>query len=231
MRQAHIAIPLTKIKYGFIVLTPTLALLGFATEVADHLFGFSKRDTLIRLFNLAMECNIPNWYASALLLICAGLLAAIAMAAAAEKNAYRRHWAALALIFVYISIDETAQLHEQANRPLRHALDVDGIFHYAWVIPATAILLILAAVYWRFLWALPLRSRRLFLAAAACYIGGALGTEFFVNHWVTLHGTDPVYGMLNVLQETMELTGLSIFIVALLGHLRESIGELCIRVE
>ncbi len=231
MRQARIVIPLTKIKYCFFILTPTLAVFGFATEVADHLFGFSKRDTLIRLFNLAMECNIPNWYASALLLICAGLLAAIALAAGPEKEAYRRHWAALALIFIYISIDETAQLHEQINRPLRRALDVDGVFHYAWVIPAMAFLAVLTAVYRRFLLALPPRSRRLFLAAAVCYVGGALGTEFFVNHWVTQYGTDPVYGMLNVLQETMELTGLCIFIVALLGHLRDSVGELTIRVE
>ena len=126
MSQARIAIPLARIKLWFLIVTPSLALLGFASEVADHLFDFSKRDTLVRLFNMVMECNIPNWYASALLLACAGLLTAIVLATPPGKGAYRGHWLALALIFVYISIDETVQLHELINRPLRHTFDLGG---------------------------------------------------------------------------------------------------------
>ncbi|MBT3334592.1 MAG: hypothetical protein HN394_24065 [Rhodospirillaceae bacterium] len=231
MSQARIAIPLARIKLWFLIVTPSLALLGFASEVADHLFDFSKRDTLVRLFNMVMECNIPNWYASALLLACAGLLTAIVLATPPGKGAYRGHWLALALIFVYISIDETVQLHELINRPLRHTFDLGGMLYYAWVIPACAIVAVLAVAYWRFLGALSAPTRRLFVLAAVVYVGGALGTEFFVNHWVSIYGTDPVYGMLNIVQETMELSGLAVFFVALLGYLQETFGELRVVVE
>ena len=174
MRQARITIRLAKIRLWFIIVTPTLALLGFASEVVDHLYGFSKRDTVIRMFNMVMECNIPNWYASALLLACAGLLTAIALAAPPGKGGYRKHWAVLAL---------------------------------------------------------SVRSRRRFVLAALLYVGGALGTEFYVNYWVSIYGTDPVYGMINIVQESIELAGLAVFFVALLGYMRENFSGLHVVVE
>ncbi|MDA1098032.1 MAG: hypothetical protein O2967_03525 [Proteobacteria bacterium] len=114
---------------------------------------------------------------------------------------------------------------------MRRALDLGGALCYAWVIPAAFFLLILAAAYWRFRQALPPRSRRLFVLAALVYVGGAFGTEFYVNYWVAPYGTDPVYGLLNIVQEMMEFTGLSLFIAALLGHLRGAIGELRVVVD
>jgi hypothetical protein len=231
MRQARITIRLAKIRLWFIIVTPTLALLDFASEVADHLYGFSKRDTIIRMFNMVMECNIPNWYASALLLACAGLLTAIALAAPPGKGGYRKHWAVLALLFVYISIDETVQLHELLNRPLRHAFDLGGVLYYAWVILAMGIVAVLAVAYLPFLLALSVRSRRRFVLAALLYVGGALGTEFYVDYWDSIYGTDPVYGMINIVQESMELSGLAVFFVVLLGYMRENFSGLHVVVE
>jgi hypothetical protein len=89
----------------------------------------------------------------------------------------------------------------------------------------------LAIAYWRFLGALSDRSRRLFVLTAIIYVGGALGTEFFVNYWVFRHDTDTLYGSNNIVQETMELSGLAVFFVALLGYMRESFSELRIVVE
>jgi len=122
------------------------------------------------------------------------LLAAIAAATPKGKGGFRRHWFVLAAIFVYISIDETAQLHEMLNYPLRHAFGRSGVLH------------------------------------AALYVGGALGTEFYLNYWVSVYGTDTIYGMLNVVQEAMELSGVSLFIVALLEYLRGTVGELNINI-
>lgn len=220
----QITLSRTRIRNFHIVVVPALGLLGFASEVADHLFD-ADLGGLVRLFNLVRECNIPNWYASALLLACAVLLAVIAATTPREKRGFKAHWAALAWIFLYISIDETAQIHELASAPLRNAFGLGGVLYYAWVIPAFLVLVVLAAVYLRFLIALPPRFQYLFLLSAALYVGGAFGTEFFVNYWVAAYGTDPVYGMLNVVQEVMELTGVSIFLSALLRYLGETVKE------
>ncbi|MFP6709777.1 MAG: hypothetical protein VCE75_27895 [Alphaproteobacteria bacterium] len=69
------------------------------------------------------------------------------------------------------------------------------------------------------------------MLTAIIYVGGALGTEFFVNYWVSRHGTDTLYGSINIAQETMELSGLAVFFVALLGYMPESFSELRIVVE
>ena len=226
----EITIPSAKIKIFLIAATLALGLLGFSSEVADHLFDGAKLGGITRLFNLVKECNIPAWYSSALLLACAAALAAITATKPLEEGAYKRHWMVLSLIFLYISMDETAQIHERINAPLRHALGIGGIFYYAWVIPMFFLLLVLAANYWKFLLALSLRFRRLFLIAAVIYVGGAFGTEFLVNYWVATYDTDPIYGLLNVVQEVLELTGLSIFLMALLYYLREIVGELRISI-
>ena len=222
----EVTIPSAKIKIFLIAATPALGLLGFSSEVADHLFGGAKLGGLVRLFNLVRECNIPGWYASALLLACAAALAAIAATKPLEEGAYKRHWMALSLIFLYISMDETAQIHELVNAPLRQALGVGGALYYAWVIPMFFLLIVLTLAYLKFLLALPPRFRRLFVIAAVIYVGGAFGTEFFVNYWVATYGPDSIYGLLTIVQELMELTGLSIFFMSLLHYLRETVGEL-----
>ena len=132
----------------------------------------------------------------------------------------------MAAIFLYISMDETASIHELLNRPLRRAFDLGGVLYYAWVIPGIAVVAALAVTYFRFLLALSPRFRWLFVLAAALYVGGALGTEFAVNYWVAKYDTDPGYGMLNIIQEVMEITGLSVFFVSLLMFIRENIGEI-----
>ncbi len=231
MKPASIAIPIRIIGRLLIYVTACLAIIGFVSEVLDHLYDYSSRDAAVRLFKMAMEGNIPNWFASALLLTNAILLAIIGLATPSGKGTFRRHWIALAGMFLYISIDETAQLHEMLNSPMRDAFDLGGIFHYAWVIPASAIVAVLAVVYWPFLQALSARSRKLFVLAAMVYVGGALGTEFFVNRWVAHYGIDTMYGTINIVQETMELSGLGIFLVALLGYLRETFSDVRIVVE
>lgn len=213
------------LKRALVACAIALGLLGFVAEVSDHVFDEPKLGGLIPLINLAYEGNIPNWYSATLLIACAALLAAIASRTAAGEG-YRVHWAVLAVIFLYLSMDETASIHELLNRPLRRAFDLGGVLYYGWVIPASAVVAVLAVTYYRFLLALSPRFRVLFVLAAAIYVGGALGTEFAVNYWVAKYDTDPGYGMLNIVQEVMEVTGLSVFFVSLLLFIRENLGEI-----
>lgn len=77
--------------------------------VSKYYFGSSR----IALFELDREANIPTLYSSVTILLCAGLLAVIAVA---EKRQQRRqyiYWLVLALTFLFLSIDETAGLHER----------------------------------------------------------------------------------------------------------------------
>ena len=54
-------------------------------------------------------------------------------APAREYPAWLR--AVLAVIFLYLSIDESAQIHELINPALTDSFNLGGVFYFSWVIP------------------------------------------------------------------------------------------------
>ena len=95
----------------------------FAIGVADFVFVyldlFPSR-ILGRSFNVALEESVGTWFSSALALW-------VALTAAAVFWHSRRHdvgilslgWALIALIFLFISIDDTAKIHERLGTAMR----------------------------------------------------------------------------------------------------------------
>src|SRR5215208_5096619 len=92
-----------------------LFIANMAGIISKHYFGYSR----MILFDLDKEANVPTLYSSVTILFCAGLLALIA---GARKKGGKRdylYWAGLAVIFLFLSVDETAGLHERLIKPLR----------------------------------------------------------------------------------------------------------------
>lgn len=192
-------------------------------------------------FNLNREANIPTWYSSLSLLVCALLLGLIGTLTRKGKQRFAWHWLILSLIFIYLSLDEAASLHEQVIDPLRALVPLSGIFRFAWIIPAGFLILILILFYLRFFWSLPVRTRIYFLVAALFYIGGAMGVEM-IQGWLAsqypgfstlqlgglehswhaqlLRDSEFAYEFTAVIEESMEMIGVLIFIGALLGYIR-----------
>lgn len=169
-------------------------------------------ETAVGLLSLSFEGNLPTWYASSLLLLCALLLAAIATDVAARGGPYRRHWWGLAGGFAFMSIDEAVQLHEHAGGHL----GLGGVLYFDWVVPAAIVVALVGATYLGFLRALPPRRRRWFVVAGAIYVGGAVGAELPLGWWTERAGTDSAgYVIIDWVEETLELTGASVFLLAL----------------
>lgn len=74
--------------------------------------------------NVSHEASIPAWYSSLLLLSCAILLFITTYAIHVEGGRSKWYWGLLGLIFLYLSIDEAAELHEILTVPMRDLLDV-----------------------------------------------------------------------------------------------------------
>lgn len=114
-----------------------------------------------------------------------------------------------------MSLDEAIEIHEY----LGWLVDGEGVFYFAWVIPAGAIVAALGLFYLPFLRRLPAGTRWRFVAAGAIYVGGALLMELPLGYWVEHHGDDNLgYGLIDWVEETMELAGLSLFAVAIARH-------------
>ncbi len=223
----QITFSLTRINWVLGTLLVFLTLAGLASELSIHLFDDAWGVGLVPLVNLGFEGNLPTWYSSTLLFVCAALLAVIAWVKLGARAAYRAHWTALAVIFVYLSIDESVVIHEMLNEPLTEAFDLGGVLYFSWVLPFGALVLVFVLSYLGFVAHLPARFRVLFVLAGAVYVGGALGTELPISYWYDRHGGDNlVYGLLNVGQESLEILGATIFCSSLLAYIRAEIGEL-----
>lgn len=184
---------------------------GLAAELLRH---FVVGDhAAVSIWSLSYEGNLPSWYASLLPLVCAGLLAWIS----AGEPRDRGRWRALALGFLYISIDEAVSLHEL----LGALFETEGVLHFGWVIPAAVVVLIVGLAFVGFLRRLDRPTARRFVLAGALYVGGAVACELPLGWWTEHHGDDGLgYFLIDWVEETLEFAGLTLFAATLLARLR-----------
>jgi len=175
---------------------------------------------LVPLFSVGSDGNLPTFYSAFAILFCAFLLTLIARASQSDRYLNIGYWYGMAVVFVYLSVDEMLMLHERAIEPLRAMFDASGLFYYAWVLPYGIGVLVFAAIYTRFLFRLRRRTRFLFLAAGTIYVLGAIGVEMISGLYFESHGgSNPTYVALQTVEETMEMSGIVIFIFALADYL------------
>jgi hypothetical protein len=204
-----------RLRVALAISTGVVAMLGVGAETAHYVAGW--RSPLVRLFSLSEEANVPTWYSSMLLFSCALVLASIATIARSSV----KQWAVLAAVFAYMSLDETAQIHERLNS-LHLLSSLRGVFYFGWIIPAGILVLAVGAAYLPFVLRLPPPTRWRFIVAGVIYVGGALVMEMPLGVWSTHHGEDNLgYALIDAIEETMEMAGASMFLVALVRHRAE----------
>ncbi len=163
------------------------------------------------------------------------LLVIIAILQSRQKNPDVTKWTVLALGFLYMAYDEGFQVHEDLVAVIRPLLWEGnlGIFYYAWVIPGMAVVFISALFFSKFLLRLPPITRITFLVAAACYLTGCIGFELVGGYYDELHGgfNSLPYNLISTMEEGLEMTGLIIFIYALLEYLAASTKDITFRVQ
>jgi hypothetical protein len=210
-----IAIRLSTLRRCLLSIVGLLILCGFGAEALDATLGREAPGAVVGFFGLSYEGNLPTWASTCLLFSCALLLTLIAVGKRQAGAVYRRHWQVLAIAFLYISLDEFVRIHD-----------------FGWVIPAGLVVSMFAIAYAPFLRDLPRRCRNQFMLAAAVYVGGALGVELLLGYWTDLAGHDNfIYGMIDLVEESMELAGASLFLYALTEYLGGPAGVLEISLD
>jgi hypothetical protein len=220
-----------KVACLLLVIVLLLTLASVAGQFSKYYLAHDVLLGFVPEFDLDRENNIPTWYSSVTLLFCAVLLGMIAVGKTRGKDAYAPHWGGLSVVFLLLSIDEASSLHERSIGPVRVALHTSGfLYYYAWVIPGALFVLILGFTYLNFLRHLPLDTRRLFVAAAILYIGGAMGVEVIGGYYASLYGpTNMTYALITTLEELLEMMGVIAFLYALMSYLRFHAADLGVR--
>lgn len=207
----------------FAVLVGCIAVLVALNFLAVELgFRFHDNPHAYRFLHLDREVSVGTWFAQALLLAAAGLLALIGLAARRAGARWSTHWIVLALVALYASVDEGSMLHENSLSAVRRLTGLsEGAFRATWVVAGVAVAAVLLVVYIRFLAALPGRTRNLFLASAGIAAAGAMGTEVLGVHYTHVRGTyNYTYQALAAAEEALEKLGVSVLIFALLDYVR-----------
>jgi hypothetical protein len=214
-----------------VVLTTGVAVVtaaNLATQIAKHVYGHDVMLGFVRAFYLDAEANVPTWLSSAMLLLSALVIGLIAAGAWDKRGPYVWHWTVLALIFVMLSLDETAAIHETIVRPVVDATGVRGaLTNTAWLLPAGVVLVLLAAASRGFVRQLPPTTRRRALAALAVFLGGAMGMELLGGYYSDRHGYENLpYALIATAEELLEMLGQVLFVHTWLTHLAEEDGGL-----
>jgi hypothetical protein len=212
----HIELSLHRFRRALFVATGTIAGAGLVADICDHVLAPAWAPTLVPLLSLSYEHNLPTWYAVILHAACACLLVMQGLSlrrGAPARGAGPVPWLVLGGLFAFISMDELIQFHEAAS----DWFDTGGVLYFGWIIPAGALVAALGLCYLPFLRALPARTRRRFIAAGVTFVSGALLMELPLGYWTERAGTDNlVYAGIDWLEETLELVGVSMFLLALL---------------
>lgn len=183
-------------------------------------FGHDYVKGLVPMFNMDLEGNVPAWFSVGLLLFSSLLLALIARAHYLRQQAWQL-WALLSVVFAFLSLDELAVLHERLGYNVGDAVGAEGTVHeYFWVVPYGIIVLVMGALYLRFLLRLAPRPRNLIVLGGALYVLGAIGIELAGSGLWADDATNLgwEYYSLVAVEETFEMLGVCIFIYALMLH-------------
>jgi len=186
---------------------------------------------VLRVFYSNNENSIPTWFSIVSLLLCSALLFVIAWSCRARRDRFAPHWLGLAVLFFLLSIDEGASIHELASRPLRELFGAGGWLYYSWVIPGALFVAAFAAVYARFLRALPLKTRILFAASGVTFIAGVIGMELIGGWHVARHGPSNMsFALLTAVEECLEMLGTGLFVYALLDYMERHVETFAIEI-
>ena len=208
-----------------------LVLAHVITQAISFTTGNHGLYGIVRLFFLDSENNIPSFFSTAILLLASLLLGLIGTVRYKTGAPYRKHWIALAFVFLLLAMDEAASIHELLVRPTKELIGpwADKM-DYAWVILGILGVIVLGCVYFRFWLDLPPSTRFRVLIAGGLYLGGVLVVEILGGYYAAARGKDTfLYIMFVTIEESLEMAGVIVFLFALLGYLEGTTREVRLR--
>lgn len=209
-----------KITTVLAIILVVLVVIALTIQVLQGFFGIQHPSTIFLLFNFDEKTNFPTAFKLFGLSFSALLIYLVARAKKSVGDKYALHWKILSLVFVYLTLDEEAKIHQTISHLLSRVMNTSGIFTFPWVIIYLPLVVIFGLAYLKFFFHLPLRTRWLFLAAAIGYAGGSGGVELIKAQLASRIAMESVsYQLVALVSDTMECVGLIIFINALLHYL------------
>ena len=232
-RQENVPIAPRRVAASLCMVVVFLVLMHLAVSYLNHVKGRDQVFGLVRMFDMLNEGNLPTWYSSTALMACAGVLGVIAFVRMRQRERFRWNWMGLALVFVLLSADEAAFIHETVQALLRRGVSKDDSFYgFAAILYPSLLALAALLANLRFLASLPRRTIILFLFAGAVFVAGAIGMDYVGELHKNAHGMkNMTFAIMNAAEEALEMFGVVLFLYALLDYVATSVGRLVFTVS
>jgi hypothetical protein len=204
--------------------TATLSVIGIGVldQILRRVRGAAAILANFPSVNLDDEMSLPAWYSSMLMAASAILILAVASSLRRTDDATCHRWRALAVVFLYLSIDESIAIHERLFPPLHNAFGFTGFLYFGWVVVAAPLLVIAALYFLPLVTRLPPPLRRPLVISGAVFVAGAFGMEL-VGGYIYSTGLGKVPYIFAVIgEESLEMIGLTLFLLALFDLLASS---------
>lgn len=208
--------------------------------LAAKRLGHERLLGIVRLFDMDRERSVPTLFSANLFLISGFLFYSVWRV---KKGGQDRSvmWVLMACVMAFLGIDEACQIHEYLMEPVKARIETSGFFGPAWVIPYGIAAIVLFLVVLPFLIRLEKSTRLLLIASGAVFVSGAVGIEMITGKYVEYMYeqndgveinmfTDLYYGLLVVVEESLEMLGLCLAIFTLLRFLQRAHGGMEVEV-
>jgi len=192
-------------------------------------FVIDNPDTFdfVKLVDFDYEANIPTLFSSLILIIASGLFLVLATLSRIESPRDRKFWIGLAIVFLFLGIDEGAKIHEKIGDWFEQFVNAEGYIYYPWVLPYVAVFLVLVAAYFKFYLRLPRHTQIGLFVAAAMFLFGAVVLDMLGGNEADANGTSTIYySVLYTIEEILEMTGVIVLIRTLLIYMKKEFDGL-----
>jgi len=228
--RRSIRAPAARVALGLLGVAGLLVALSLATHYAAYRAEVARPGSpeaaawmsVLRLFDVNGEGNLPAWFSSALLLGGALLAAVLSVLVRRAGGRDAGWWAGLAAVLSLLSLDEAASLHARLGDPAAGVLGdaARGPLRFAWILPGALLALVVGVAFVGFVVRLPAATRRLMVAAAAMYLTAAVGLEAAGGVALDAGVSHAVYLLVSAAEEGLEMAGSILLLYAAMCLLR-----------
>lgn len=198
--------------------TAIVILLGLLQMLFVATYGTDTMLRDLRHFALDGELNVGSWYSS--LLMTAAALVCFLLARLDPDARQGPFWLVLSVLFLAMSLDETASFHEPLIDILAPAAEWSDLFHHAWVVVAIPFVIAFGLFSIPFLLRLERGVAIGFVIAGALFVFGALVMEMIDGVIRLRLGYDSLaYKTGALLEDVFELLGMTLFVATALRYL------------
>ena len=206
----------------FAIVTVIISLCLFAyifTNLTGHglLLGF------LSLLDVGNEQSIPTYVSVINLLLASLLILIIYRYEKINKQNYSGYWLFLAIVFIYLSIDESASIHEKFSNIHNFLVSKELISPilntHSWLPFGAFFITVVAIVLLPLLRNLPTDTLTYFLTAGCVFVMGSVGFEYvgalMLETGFVESKADTAFLVRRIFEEGFEMYGIAIFNIAL----------------